>query len=278
LSQLRLSRASVANYSICKAAKIDTLLDKHQQLIELLKEKRQTVICHAVTKGLDANVGMRDSGVEWLGEVPAQWGVSSLGHYAIVSSGATPDRSKAEYWHGDIPWIKTGEVKYTEITYAEEYITAEAAANSAVTLSPPGTLLMAMYGQGITRGRVALLGIAATYNQACAAIRVNEKISNEYLRYFFMAAYHAIRDGGNVTSQTNFNADIVRKLKITVPDLFQQQKIVEFLDLELRRFDALIKKAAAAIELLTERRTVLITAAVAGTSNVGYRHASSMQD
>ena len=93
-----------------------------------------------------------------------------------------------------------------------------------------------------------------------------------------MAAYHAIRDGGNVTSQMNLNADIVRKLKITVPDLLHQQKIVEFLDLELRRFDALIKKAAAAIELLTERRTVLITAAVAGTSNVGYRHASSMQD
>jgi type I restriction enzyme S subunit len=107
---------------------------------------------------------------------------------------------------------------------------------------------------------------------------VNEKISNEYLRYFFMAAYHTIRDGGNVTSQMNLNADIVRKLKITVPDLLHQQKIVEFLDLELRRFDVLIKKAAAAIELLTERRTVLITAAVAGTINVGDWQASSMQD
>jgi len=251
-----------------ETAKIDTLIEKQQQLIKLLKEKRQAVISHAVTKGLNPNAPMRDSGVEWLGEVPEHWALSSLGYYANISTGATPDRSKSQYWDGDIPWIKTGEVRYDEITEAEEHITPDGVANSAVTLSPPGTLLMAMYGQGVTRGRVALLGIPATYNQACAAITPNGKLWNEYLRHFFMAAYHAIRDGGNETSQMNLNADIVSKFKVTIPDMYEQHKIVEFLDIELQTFDALIDKAVGAIELMQERRTALISAAVTGKIDV----------
>jgi len=258
----------IANFLDHETAKIDTLIEKQQQLIKLLKEKRQAVISHAVTKGLNPNAPMRDSGVEWLGEVPEHWALSSLGYYANISTGATPDRSKSQYWDGDIPWIKTGEVRYDEITEAEEHITPDGVANSAVTLSPPGTLLMAMYGQGVTRGRVALLGIPATYNQACAAITPNGKLWNEYLRHFFMAAYHAIRDGGNETSQMNLNADIVSKFKVTIPDMYEQHKIVEFLDIELQTFDALIDKAVGAIELMQERRTALISAAVTGKIDV----------
>jgi len=263
-----LDQVKIANFLDHETAKIDTLIEKQQQLIKLLKEKRQAVISHAVTKGLNPNAPMRDSGVEWLGEVPEHWALSSLGYYANISTGATPDRSKSQYWDGDIPWIKTGEVRYDEITEAEEHITPDGVANSAVTLSPPGTLLMAMYGQGVTRGRVALLGIPATYNQACAAITPNGKLWNEYLRHFFMAAYHAIRDGGNETSQMNLNADIVSKFKVTIPDMYEQHKIVEFLDIELQTFDALIDKAVGAIELMQERRTALISAAVTGKIDV----------
>jgi type I restriction enzyme S subunit len=261
-------RENIVNFLDHETAKIDTLIDKQQQLITLLKEKRQAVISHAVTKGLKPNAPMRDSGVEWLGEVPEHWLVSSLGYYASISTGATPDRSKSQYWGGDIPWIKTGEVKYNEIIETEEHITFDGVANSAVTLSPPGTLLMAMYGQGVTRGRVALLGISATYNQACAAITPNEKIWNKYLRHFFMAAYHAIRDGGNETSQMNLNANIVSKFKVTIPSMDEQHKIVEFLDVELKSFDVLIAKAFGAIELMQERRTALISAAVTGKIDV----------
>jgi len=152
-----------------ETAKIDALIDEQKRLIELLKEKRQAVISHAVTKGLDPNVPMKDSGVEWLGEVPAHWKVGCLGYYSQITTGATPDRSNPNYWNGDIPWIKTGEVNYKLITQAQEYITIEGVKNSAARVSPTGTLLMAMYGQGVTRGRVAILGIKAAYNQACAA-------------------------------------------------------------------------------------------------------------
>jgi len=248
---------------------IDRMIGKQGRMIELLKEKRQAVISHAVTKGLDPDVPMKDSGVEWLGEIPENWGVSALGYYAKLNTGATPDRSKPEYWNGDIPWIKTGEVRYDTIHETEECITEDGFSRSAVQLSPPGTLLMAMYGQGVTRGRVAILGVEATYNQACAAITPNRFILNTFLRFYFMAAYHALRDGGNLTSQMNLNADIVSKFKITVPpSLDEQKRIVSYLKGEMNQYDHMITKAEQAIELMKERRTALISAAVAGKIDV----------
>lgn len=202
------------------------------------------------------------SGVEWLGEVPEHWGVGRLGYYASLGTGATPDRSNSVYWGGDIPWIKTGEVKYNTILDSEEKITVEGAKNSAVQLSSPGTLLMAMYGQGVTRGRVAILGVAATYNQACAAINPNKRVWGEYLRYYFMAAYSAIRDGGNETSQMNLNADIVSRFKISIPTLSEQHIIVSHLDYETAKIEQLIAKQERLIELLKEKRQAAISHAV----------------
>ncbi|MDM1753780.1 restriction endonuclease subunit S [Acinetobacter towneri] len=258
----------ISNFLDHETIKIDHLIEKQQQLIELLKEKRQAVISHAVTKGLDPNVPMKDSGVAWLGEVPEHWKVSALGYYSNLNTGATPDRSNSNYWEGYIPWIKTGEVKYDTIFTAEELITDLALKQTSVQLSPPGTLLMAMYGQGITRGRVALLGVSATYNQACVAINTNSKVWNEYLKLFFMAAYHAIRDGGNETSQMNLNADIVKKFKITIPTIDEQHQIVESINNEIPKIDSLIVKAESAIQLMQERRTALISAVVTGKIDV----------
>lgn len=261
-------RLAIRKFLDYETAKIDTLIAKQEKLIELLKEKRQAVISHAVTKGLNPNVAMKDSGVEWLGEVPEHWSVSALGYYSYLNTGATPDRSNSNYWEGDVPWIKTGEVRYDTIFSAEESITDLALKQTSVQLSPPGTLLMAMYGQGITRGRVALLGVSATYNQACVAINPNSKVWNEYLKLFFMAAYHAIRDGGNETSQMNLNADIVKKFKITIPPLDEQHQIVGNLNKEIPKIDSLIEKAESVIKLMQERRTAVISAAVTGKIDV----------
>jgi type I restriction enzyme S subunit len=259
---------AIATFLDHETAKIDALIEKQQRLIELLKEKRQAVISHAVTKGLNPNVPLKDSGVEWLGEVPVHWRIASLGYYAQISTGATPDRSNKNYWNGAIPWIKTGEVKYDEIFEAEECISEEAVTKSSVKLSPPGTVLMAMYGQGVTRGRVAILGVAATYNQACAAINTSQEIWNKYLICFFMAAYHAIRDDGNETSQMNLNADIVGKFKVSIPPLNEQRQIVGYITPKLEKFDSMIDRAETAIALMQERRTALISAAVTGKIDV----------
>jgi len=261
-------QTQIAAFLDHETAKIDRLIEKQQALISLLKEKRQAVISHAVTKGLNPHAPLKDSGIEWLGQVPAHWAAGALGYYSRITTGATPDRTNTAYWNGDIPWVKTGEVHYDDILSAEEHVTPHAVKNTSVRLSPPGTVLMAMYGQGVTRGRVAILGIEATFNQACAAIDLQGDIWNRYLLFFFQAAYHAIRDGGNETSQMNLNADIVGKFKITIPPLNEQRAIVSHLEPILEKLASLTAEAETASILLQERRTALISAAVTGKIDV----------
>jgi type I restriction enzyme S subunit len=261
-------RATITSFLDRETAKIDALVAEQEQLITLLKEKRQAVISHAVTKGLDASVPSKASGVEWLGEVPAHWDVSALSYLSFIETGSTPDRGDPRYWNGMIPWLKTGEINWAPIREAEEFITEEGLANSAAKLSKPGTLLMAMYGQGVTRGRVALLEIEAAYNQACAAIAFGPRILPEFGRYFFMAAYDHIREGGNETSQMNLSAGLIAKFRLTVPPTGEQARIVRWLDSELSQLEVLGGEADKAISLLQERRSALISAAVTGQIDV----------
>ena len=261
-------QTAIATFLDHETAKIDALVAEQEKLIALLQEKRQAVISHAVTKGLNPDAPMKDSGVDWLGEVPAHWGVSALSYLSSIETGSTPDRAVPRYWNGSIPWLKTGEINWSPIREAEEFITEEGLANSAAKLSKPGTLLMAMYGQGVTRGRVALLEIEATYNQACAAITFGSRLLPTYGRYFFVAAYDHIREGGNETSQMNLSAGLIAKFRLTVPPSHEQNAIVSFLDKETHRLDELVSEAEAVIELLQERRTALVSAAVTGQIDV----------
>lgn len=261
-------QTQIARFLDHETARIDALIAEQERLIELLKEKRQAVISHAVTKGLDPTVPMKDSGVEWLGEVPAHWSVGSLGYYSKIDTGATPDRSKPEYWNGNVPWIKTGEVNYKTIFQAEEHISIEGVNNSAARIAPKGTLLMAMYGQGVTRGRVAILGIDAAYNQACAGITVKPGFKVEFLRDYLMAAYPYIRDDGNETSQMNLSSGYIAKIKVTVPPVQEQLAISNFIERETAKLNSLISEANSVAGLLQERRSALISAVVTGKIDV----------
>ncbi len=267
-------QTAIAAFLDRETAKIDALIAEQEKLIALLAEKRQATISHAVTRGLKPDAPMKDSGVVWLGDVPEHWGISALSYLASIATGSTPDRGKPNYWNGSIPWIKTGEVCWEPIHETEEFISEDALANSAVKIAQPGTLMMAMYGQGVTRGRVAILEIEATYNQACAAISFGPRVLPEFGRYFFVAAYDHVRDGGNETSQMNLGAGIIAKIKLPVPGTDEQAAIIEFLDAESMRLDTLQSEATRAITLLKERRSALIAAAVTGQIDVRERKAT----
>ena len=247
-----------------ETARIDALIAKKTRFIELLKEKRQALITHAVTKGLDTNVPMRDSMSEWIGEVPEHWRVCSLGYLSRISTGGTPDRKNDSYWNGEIPWVKTGEINYKIISDTEERITDAGLSNSATFIAEPGTILMAMYGMGVTRGRVAVLGIPASFNQACAAISCSSGVHNWYVFYCLCAAYRFIRDLGNEASQVNLNLEIVSKIKVPVPPLLEQEEIEKHLVAQLQKLDAIEQRVSNSISLIKERRSAFITAAVTG--------------
>ena len=247
-----------------ETARFDALIAKKTRFIELLKEKRQALITHAVTKGLDTNVPMRDSMSEWIGEVPEHWRVCSLGYLSRISTGGTPDRKNDSYWNGEIPWVKTGEINYKIISDTEERITDAGLSNSATFIADPGTILMAMYGMGVTRGRVAVLGIPASFNQACAAISCSSGVHNWYVFYCLCAAYRFIRDLGNEASQVNLNLEIVSKIKVPVPPLLEQEEIEKHLVAQLQKLDAIEQRVSNSISLIKERRSAFITAAVTG--------------
>lgn len=168
-----------------------------------------------------------------IGPVPERWEVVPLGRHFSAVSGGTPSRDNPNFWQGGtIPWVKTTEVNYGVIDSTEEHIT-EAGLNgcSAKWLSA-GTLLMAMYGQGVTRGKVAILGIGATCNQACAALKpLDESVSSVFLFYFLSWRYEEIRQLAHGGQQQNLNLDIVRELPIIrLADLDEQREIVTILD------------------------------------------------
>ena len=260
--------AAIAAFLDREIVKIDALIAEQEKLIALLAEKRLATISHAVTRGLNTKAPMKESRVAWLGKVPTHWSVAALGYLSSIDTGATPARDEPRFWNGTIPWVKTGEINWAPIRETEEYISEDGLANSAAKTARPGTLLMAMYGQGVTRGRVALLEIEASYNQACAAILFGPRMLPEFGRYFFMAAYEHVRDAGNETSQMNLSAGLIAKTQLTVPPIEEQFAAVRILDTETAKIDALDIEARRAIELFKEHRSALISAAVTGQIDV----------
>jgi len=164
-----------------------------------------------------------------IGEMPESWRVVRLGDIANMTSGGTPDRSVPDYWNGDIPWVKTGEIDYSVINHTEEYISAAGLANSSAKWVEAGTLLMAMYGQGITRGKVAILGIRATLNQACAAIHLSEEALIGYVFYVLAYNYDGIRNLGHGANQKNLNSLLIKSIQMPLPGLAEQKEIANTL-------------------------------------------------
>ncbi len=163
-------------------------------------------------------------------EFKGKWESKELGQVASITSGGTPKRTKPEYWSGDIPWVTTSLVDFNLITKADEYITKEGLANSSAKLFPKDTLLMAMYGQGKTRGKVAILGIESTTNQACAAILINKDLLDiQFVFQNLSDRYDEIRDLSNTGGQENLSAGLIKEIAINLPSFKEQTKIADFL-------------------------------------------------
>ncbi len=166
------------------------------------------------------------------GGLPEGWVVKELGKIAKITSGGTPSRIVKSYWDGDIPWITTSLIDFNEIEGAEEFITAEGLRNSSTKLFPPGTLLMALYGQGKTRGKTAILKIEASTNQACAAIILDEQQANkQYIFQYLVSKYDDIRNLSNTGNQENLNGELVKSIRLNIPPLSEQTAIAHVLGL-----------------------------------------------
>ncbi|TWC50931.1 type I restriction enzyme S subunit [Pseudomonas sp. SJZ080] len=263
-------QTQIARFLDYQTARIDALIEQQQRLIELLKEKRQALISNAVTKGLDPSVPMKNSGVEWLGKIPFNWTLPKLGHLARVINGSTPSRDNNEYWsNGDIPWVASGALNDYQINSASEFITKKALAECSVEIVPRGAVLVGLVGQGKTRGLAALLNIDATINQnVCAVIPNLQKVLSEFLHLYLHSLYEPMRDFGRGANQAALNCELVSALRIPLPTLEEQSKIIQFVAHRLSVFQTLEAHAQSSIALMQERRSALISSAVTGKIDV----------
>ncbi|HBC3540211.1 restriction endonuclease subunit S [Vibrio parahaemolyticus] len=261
----------IANFLDHETAKIDTLIAKQEKLIELLKEKRQAVISHAVTKGLNPQAPMKDSGVEWLGEVPEHWEVTKLKWKTSTTSGGTPTTSKYEMYYKDgyIPWIRTTDLNNGKLLETPVNITSKALADTACSILPKNSILLAMYGGAGSIGKHSLLMFEATINQAVCGIYPSSAFESEFLHYFyeFYRPFWMINAAGT-RKDPNIGQDHIKEGKVVLPPVAEQRTIVAHINKTLALLDRLNVKATDAIELAKERKTALISAAVTGKIDV----------
>jgi type I restriction enzyme S subunit len=208
--------------SLPEQQRIADILDR----AEALRAKRQATLAQ-----LDELV--QSIFIEMFGDLvenPKRWNLKRIGDIAEVKTGGTPSRNNEEYWqNGTLPWVKTTEIKENIIYETEECITESGFQNSNVTLLPQNSILIAMYGQGKTRGRTAKLGIHATTNQACAAILPSDKYETDFLWTFLRFSYDALRNLGRGGNQPNLNLSIIKDFKVYSPPLEIQKQFSEIL-------------------------------------------------
>lgn len=204
----------------------------------------------------------KDSGVEWVGDIPSTWEMWKLSHaYELIGSGTTPTSNNEKWFQGNIPWITTGELRENIITDTTKKISPLTIDTfTALKIYPKGSIAIAMYGATI--GRLGILGVDATTNQACCVMTKSKVLKNKYLFYWLQAFKEDIVQLSSGGGQPNINQEKVAALKISAPVVKEQTQIAAFLDHETAKIDTLIEKQQQLIELLKEKRQAVISHAV----------------
>jgi type I restriction enzyme, S subunit len=258
----------IAEYLDRETAKLDALIAANQRLLTLLAEKRRSLLTQAVTRGLKSRAHTKDSGIEWLGEIPEHWTLWRIKHLATVGNGSTPLKDYVHYWKdGSFPWLTSTVVNDDVIGKPTDFITEEALQECHLPIVKPNSILVAITGQGKTRGKASLLTYEATINQHLAFITPIETIiTPSFLQCSLMSAYEVLRMISEGTGSTKgaLTCEQLGDFLIPLPPISEQCEILAGLQENMKHTDLLSSTATKAINLLQERRTSLISAAVTG--------------
>jgi type I restriction enzyme S subunit len=261
---------AIAAFLDRETARIDALVAKKERLIELLQEKRTALITRAVTKGLDPTVPMKDSGVEWLGEIPAHWEVLALKRRAKrIQTGTTPPTSETTYYEdGVVAWYGPGSFADELPLQAPTKFIAESAVRDGVArVFESGTAVIVTIGATI--GKVAFMERAGSCNQQITGVTFDrQRVDARYGAYQLKRLEPVLRGIAPNTTLPILDQEEVGYLPFAIPPDVEQRAIAAFLDHETARIDALIAKVHDAIDRLKELRTALISAAVTGKIDV----------
>ena len=262
-------QTAIATFLDHETAKIDALVAEQQKLIALLQEKRQAVISHAVTKGLDPSVPMKDSGVEWLREVPGHWAAITLRRCAVaVQTGGTPSADGlSENLDDGFVWYTPGDFGSSlNLSTSTRRIANESVASGEAKVFPPQSVLIVSIGA--TLGKVGFAQDASSANQQINAVIPGVRVDGYFLAWSLSVKAEAMRFLSNASTIGIMNQEKTKEIWIALPPREEQTAIATFLDNETAKLDTLMAQAQSAITLLQERRTALISAAVTGQIDV----------
>jgi type I restriction enzyme S subunit len=262
-----LRQREIAHYLDAESARLDALIAAKQRMLALMSEKYQVLITRAVTRGLEPYAPFRDSGVSWLGDIPAHWRIVALRFLVNISSGATPDTGNPELWSGDIPWVSPKDMKRNEIGDAEDHVSKLALSMGSLKLIDAGAVLIVVRGMILAHSfPTAVTTQPVTINQDMKALRCLNAIEPYFLRDYFRGTESQIVSLADASAHgtRKLDSEILGRFEICVPPESEQRAITSYIAKETSKLDALYRATERTITLLKERRAALIAAAVTG--------------
>ena len=234
---------------------VQTVIEQQSRLIALTRELKSALMNKLFTEGL------RDEKqkVTEIGLVPASWKTIKLGDVCSITTGTTPATGNAEYYDGDVPFIKTSEIANNRINAAAVYITQKAVEDYNLKIYPKDTVFMAMYGQGKTRGQVAILDIPATTSQNTAAIKCGKSVEPEFLWQWLMSRYDNLRNTGALGHLSHLNLGYVKRYEIALPYAEEQKEIAQILNVLGNKIDCIERKRIILTDLFRNLLHQLMT-------------------
>lgn len=264
------TQKAIAAFLDRETSRIDELIAKKQRQLELLQEKRTVLISHVVTKGLDPDVKMKDSGVEWLREIPEHWAIHSIKRVSTrIQTGCTPPTAEERYYElGTIPWYGPGSFG-TNLILSEptKLLNEDSVREGAARIFAEDSVMVVTIGATI--GKVGYLASPASSNQQITAISPNQnEVSGKFLAYQLKRLEPVLRGIAPSTTLPIIDQQELGSLPCALPSLDEQKRIVQYIDLQSQKIDRMVETIRKSIDLLREYRTALISAAVTGKIDV----------
>lgn len=252
----------IADFLDKKTGQIDIAINQKEQMIELLKERKQILINRAVTRGLNPDVPLKYSGIEWIGQIPEHWEIRRLKYLGQIMNGATPSSTVPAFWDGNITWvtpIDINDLKY--INRSDRMITQQGYMSCGTSLVPKGSVILT------TRapiGKPTIANIPLCTNQGCKSIIINKHLISEFLYYIFTILNKYLNSLGTGTTFMELSNKELKNIILPSPSISEQQEIVSYIEQNTEKIDRAIAQKQQEIEKLKEYKATLIDSAVTG--------------
>lgn len=258
----------IADYLDKVCGEVDEMIALQEKMIEELKAYKQSIITEAVTKGLNSKVPMKNSGIDWIGEIPEHWKTTKIKKIATTNSGSTP-RKISNSEGSNIVWIRTTDINDNIVYDSSLHLTNEEFSSASCPMLKSGTCVVAMYGGEGTIGKSGILGATATINQALCSMEVNDSYFAQYLFCVLKSVrYYWMKYAVGTRKDPNINQEIVRNLNIPFPLIEEQRQIASYLDSKCSEIDSLIAIKQQKIAELKEYKKSVIYEYVTGKKEV----------